>query len=280
MTLRLQRDKRHARNVHIARKAPQAVKTRRFSLPSPTRLKGTSVIVLLGAVGAGLLVGLALGSLHLYRYAVSNPFFAVKNVNVSGNVRLARDAVVEMTGVRIGDNCLAVSIAGMEQNISRSPWVEEVSVKRTLPDRFDIRIKEREPWFWVHYEGTLHYSDERGRPIAPVEFSNFASLPALEILNGAEDLLPELKRFVTNIKASARTAVDYSSVSRIRLSPGKGMEMHMEDRDIALSVAPDNWNANLSRLAVTLGDLARRGELARVREVCAADGNVWVMRKL
>jgi cell division protein FtsQ len=281
MTLRLQKDRRHARNVHIARKAaPQTAKARHFSLPSPAFLKGTSVIVLLAAVGAGLLVGLALGSLQLYRHAVSSPFFAVKNINVIGNIRLERDAVVETAGVRVGDNCLAVSIAGMEQNISRNPWVEEAAVKRILPDRFDIRIKEREPWFWVRHEGTLHYSDERGRPIAPVEFSNFASLPALEVVNGAEELLSELKRFVTDIKAGARTAVDYPSVSRIRLSPGKGVEMHMEDRDIALSVAPDDWNANLARLATALGDLARRGELARTREVRAADGNVWVVRKL
>jgi cell division protein FtsQ len=46
-----------------------------------------------------------------------------------------------------------------------------------------------------------------------------------------------------------------------------------------LSIAPDDWNANLNRLGVVLGDLARRNELSLVREVRAADGNVWVIRK-
>ncbi|MCL1985648.1 MAG: FtsQ-type POTRA domain-containing protein [Betaproteobacteria bacterium] len=241
-------------------------------------MKGTSVMVLLAAVGAGLLVGLALGSLHIYRYATNSPFFATKTVNITGNVRLQRDTVLDLTGVHPGDNSLAVSIAGMEKSISQSPWVEEVSVKRILPDRFDIRLKERSPWFWVRQEGLLYYADEFGRPIAPVESANFMSLPALEIQTGAEDLLPNVKKYVAELKGNA-IPVDYAAISWIRLSPGKGVEVYVESRDIHLSIAPVDWSANVNRLGVVLGDLARRNELSLVREVRAADGNVWVIRK-
>lgn len=279
MSLRLRKERRPARNTHVAPKAQRAPKRNLFRLPSLERLKGTTFIALAGAVGAGLLVGLALGSLHLYRYAVNSPFFAVKNVNVSGNVRLKLDTVLELTGVRPGDNSLAVSIAGMEQAISKNPWIEEAAVKRVLPDRFDIRLRERSPWFWVRHEGILHYSDERGRPIAPVESSNFVSLPSLEVAQGAEDLLPQLQRCVTELQNNA-LPVDYGAVSWIRLSPGKGMEFYLENRDMHLSVAPDDWSANLNRIGVVLGDLARRNELPLVREIRAADGNVWVVRKI
>jgi cell division protein FtsQ len=229
-------------------------------------------------VGAGLLVGLTLGSLHLYRYATSSPFFATRTVNIAGNVRLQRDAVLGMTGVQLGDNSLAVSIAGMEKSISKSPWVEEVSVKRVLPDRFDIRLRERNPWFWVRHEGLLYYADEQGRPIAPVESANFMSLPALEIQTGAEELVPNMEKYVAGLKGNA-IPVDYAAISWIRLSPGRGVEVYVESRDIHLSIAPDDWGANLNRLGVVMGDLARRNELPLVREVRAADGNVWVIRK-
>jgi len=235
-------------------------------------------MLLLAFVGAGLLAGLALGSLHLYRYATSNPFFATKTVNITGNVRLQRDAVLELTGIHPGDNSLAVSIAGMEKAISRSPWVEEVSVKRVLPDRFDIRLRERGPWFWVRHEGLLYYADELGRQIAPVESANFVSLPALEIQAGAEELLPNMKKYVAGLKGNA-LPVDYAAISWIRLSPGKGVEVYVESRNMHLSIAPGDWNGNLHRLGVVLGDLARRNELSLVREVRAADGNVWVIRK-
>ena len=235
--------------------------------------------MLLAAVGVGLLVGLALGSLQLYRYATNSAAFATKTVNIAGNVRLQRDAVLNLTGIQLGDNCLAVSIAGMEKSISQSPWIEEVSVKRILPDRFDIRLQERTPWFWVRHEGRLHYADELGSPIAPVESANFLSLPALEIQAGAEELLPNVKKYVAELKGNA-IPVDYAAVSWIRLSPGKGVEVYVESRDIHLSIAPDDWSVNVNRLGVVLGDLARRNELSLVREVRAADGSVWVMRKI
>ena len=270
--------KRPARNAHThsALKTPLAPK-RQEGFPLAF-VKGTSVMVLLAAVGAGLLVGLALGSLHLYRYAVSSSVFVTKTVNVAGNVRLQREEVLSLAGVQPGDNCLAVSIAGMERSISQSPWVEEVSVKRVLPDRFDIRLRERSPWFWVRHEGLLYYADEHGKPIAPVESANFISLPALDVQSGAEKLVSNMKIYVAGLKGNA-LPVDYAAISWIRLSPGRGVEVYVENRDIHLSIAPDDWNANLHRLGVVLGDLARRNELALVREVRAADGNVWVIRK-
>jgi len=278
MSLKLRRDKRPTRNTHIMPKKQRAPKSEGFSLSLRERLKGTSIMVLLTAVGAGLLVGLALGSLHLYRYATNSPFFATKTVNITGNVRLQRDAVLKLTGLQLGDNSLACSITGMEKSISRNPWIEEVSVKRVLPDRFDIRLRERSPWFWVRHEGFLHYADELGRPIAPVESANFMSLPALEIQAGAEELLPNMKTYVAGLKGNA-IPVDYATISWIRLSPAKGVEVYVENRDIHLSIASDNWSANLNRLGMVLGDLARRNELSLVREVRAADGNVWVVRK-
>jgi cell division protein FtsQ len=278
--LKLKKGKRPARNTHthIAPKTQHAAPKRKGFLPSLDFLQGTSVIVLLAAVGAGLLVGLALGSLHLYRYATNSPFFATKTVNITGNMRLQRDAVLDLTGVRPGDNSLAVSIAGMEKSISKSPWIEEVSVKRVLPDRFDILLRERNPWFWVRHEGVLYYADELGRLIAPVESANFMSLPTLEVRAGVEELLPDMKKYVAGLKGNI-LPVDYAAVSWIRLSPGKGVEVYVEARDMHLSIAPDDWAANLNRLGVVLGDLARRNELSLLREVRAADGSVWVIRK-
>ena len=278
MFLKLRKGKRQARNTHTAPVPQRAPKRKGVPSPMLERLKGTSVIVLLAGVGAGLLVGLALGSLHLYRYATSSPLFATKTVNIVGNVRLQRDTVLDLTGVRPGDNSLAVSIVGMEKSISKSPWVEEVSVKRVLPDRFDIRLRERSPWFWVQHEGRLHYADEMGRPIALVEPANFMSLPALEIQAGAEELLPNMKNYVAELKGNA-LPVDYAAISWIRLSSGKGVEVYVENREMYLSIAPDDWSANVNRLGVVLADLARRNELSLVREVRAADGNVWVIRK-
>ena len=115
---------------------------------------------------------------------------------MTGNVRLSHDMVLQYGGIREGDNSLAVSIAKVERNLRKTPWVEEASVKRLLPDRFVIKLKERLPTFWVHKDGVLYYANERGEIIAPVESKNFLSLPTLRVESGAEDDLPYLTRLM------------------------------------------------------------------------------------
>ena len=53
--------------------------------------------------------------------------------------------------------------------------------------------------------------------------------------------------------------------------------MYLEDREMRLSIATDDWSGNLARMGIALGDLARRRELQNVRQVRAASGNVWVL---
>jgi cell division protein FtsQ len=239
-------------------------------------LKSFLLVTLLLAIGAGIVGGACVLSLWLYNEALTSDFFTTRHIDVTGNVRLPREMVLEYGGIREGENCLAVSITQAERQLLETPWVEEVSVKRLLPDRFVIRIKERMPSFWVQREGMLYYANERGEIIAPVESSNFLSLPTLTIEAGAEDEVPYLTRLLKDLRAG-RLPVEAGVVASVTLSPGRGVEMYLEDRALRLSIATDDWEGNLRRLVVTLGDLAERQELKNVREVRAVSGEVWVV---
>lgn len=249
----------------------------KISLPGFGSFKTLLGILLCCVVGGAVLLTVALGSLHLYRYATTSPFFSTRQVDVVGNVRLSREMVLDLAGVHVGDNSLSVSIAKVERSLLGTPWVEDVSVKRLLPDRFMIKVHERMPSFWVRKDGVLYYADAKATIIAPVETSNFMSLPTLHVEPGAEDALVELERYLRDLK-SGSFPVEFGAVSGITISPGKGLELYLEDREMRLSLAADDWEGNLERLGITLGDLARRNELASVREVRASDGNVWVIK--
>lgn len=234
--------------------------------------------VLLAIIGAGAaLTAIGAASLWLYGKAVTSDFFTTKHIDVAGNVRLSREMVLRYGGISEGDNSLAVSIADVERNLRDTPWVEEVSVKRLLPDRFVIKIRERMPSFWVHKDGILYYANERGEIIAPVESGNFLSLPTLRVVPGAEDEIPYLERFLKDLRNGA-LPIESGAVASVTLSPSNGVEVYLEDRELRLAIATDDWDGNLSRLGVALGDLARRRELARVRGISAVDGNVWIIR--
>lgn len=238
----------------------------------------TLLAFILAAAGLALsLIAVGAVSVWLYEKAVTSDFFITKHIDVAGNVRLSRDMVLQYGGLFEGDNSLAVSISDVERNLRNTPWVEEVSVKRLLPDRFVIKIKERMPSFWIRKDGALYYANEKGEAIAPVESGNFLSLPTLEILPGAEDAVPYLRNLLKDIK-SGSLPLEAGAIASVRVSPSQGVEIFLEDREMRLSIAPGDWNENLRRLGMALSDLAKRRELGSVREARAVDGKVWIIK--
>ncbi len=215
-------------------------------------------------------------SIWLYHWIHTSPMFLTRHIDISGNVRLNRDMILHLGGLHEGVNAFSVSVAGVERRLRATPWVEDVSVQRVLPDRFVIRVQERMPSFWIRRENRLYYANDRGEIIAPVESSNFMSLPILSIEPGCEEAIPYLARLMKDLR-SGILPVEAGAIATVDVTPSRGVELYLEDREMRLSLAPDDWEGNLRRLGVTIGDLARRRELSSVQEVRAAQGSVWVV---
>lgn len=274
MKVVLSKGKKPVRNNYSRRPSKSGKK---ISLPT-SGLMGVCRWLTVMLTVCAILVLASVGVLYLYRFITTHDYFSVRDVEVSGNVMLNKEEVLETAGISYGMNSIALNIADVESRLAKSAWIGEVSVKRLLPDRFAIKVKEREPVFWVLRDGTLHYTDVRGNILAPVGPGRFASFPTLEVGPGGEDLLPRMPEVIAIFKG-ARLPVDISLVSWIRLSAGKGVELYLDNPGLRISVATEDLRGNLDRLCVVLADLGRRGDLREVSEVRASDGNVWVLRE-
>lgn len=234
-----------------------------------------SGVLIAALITVCVLLLLLKGSVWIYDAVLTSDTFTTRHIDVSGNVRLTRDMILRLGGLHEGENSFAVSISDVERRLRSTPWVEDVSVKRLLPDRFVIKIGERMPSFWVRHDDRLYYANDRGEIIAQVESDNFMSLPMLTIEPGGEDAIPYLSRLMKDMRSGA-LPIEVGAIATVDVSPSKGVEIYLEDREMRLSLAPDDWEGNLSRLGVAIGDLARRRELGMVQEARAADGSVWV----
>ncbi|MBD5553623.1 MAG: FtsQ-type POTRA domain-containing protein [Desulfovibrio sp.] len=257
----------------LAKKAPV-----RLSRPG-RRIHFKSILVIVLALAGFCAVVALVGAISLWLYgkAITSDFFTTRHIDVAGNTRLTREMVLQYGGLSEGDNSLGISIADVERNLRDTPWVEEVSVKRLLPDRFVIKLKERMPSFWVHKDGALYYANEAGEIIAPVESRNFLSLPTLRILPGGNEAVPYLAHLLRDLQNGV-LPMESGAIAQVTASPSNGVEIYLEDREMRLSIATDDWDGNMARLGTALGDLARRHELSSVREARAVDGNVWIIR--
>ena len=227
-------------------------------------------------ITGGVLVALlSVALLFAYRFFTTSDYFAVKEIAISGNIRLGDGEVISLAGFGTGDNSLAVRMGNVETRLLSNPWITGVSVKRELPDIFEIEVIEREPVWWLMRDGKLVYADVAGNPIAMVGPEKFTSLPVLTVEDGMEDILPRLPVLAAELKNS-QLPIDMNNASWVRVSHARGVEMYLENTGLRVVLGLADWQGNILRLAAVLKDLSRRHELRQVREVRVQGINVWV----
>jgi cell division protein FtsQ len=97
-------------------------------------LQGVAVLLLLGA-----------GAWTGYRRVVTSERLRVHRVEVSGSHFLSEGEVRELLGPAMGEHILSLDIEALGARLRSSPWVEDATVIRALPDVLRVQIHERVP---------------------------------------------------------------------------------------------------------------------------------------
>ncbi len=258
-----------------AKNTIRTVKAKRKITVSWKKIGKTFSVALVGCLCALVVAAVSVSLLYGYRYFTRSEYFSLRDIEIQGNSRLTSREILEIADLEDGVNLLELSLDEVRMALSRNPWVKEVSVKRELPSKLVIGIKERDPAFWVLLQGEMHYADEKGSVIAPVGVEQFLALPTLEVEHGAEEAAAGLPDLVRSIQDS-RLPLDMRTVSLLRLSASREVELFVENSQIRIAIGLEEWLANLDRLDKTLRDLKRRGELQQVRQIKAQGTSVWV----
>ena len=98
-------------------------------------------------VAGRLVIMLALVAAVVFGVAV---FFKVSRVEVQGNSLYSAEQVVQASGIEVGDNLLTLNKATVAGNIiTQLPYVEKVSVGRSMPDAVVLEVQESTARFAV-----------------------------------------------------------------------------------------------------------------------------------
>jgi len=72
-------------------------------------------------------------------------FFDLREIVVKGNHYLSSEEIVAASGFRVGSSLLRAPVRYASEEISKRPWVKEVSIRRVYPHTAEISIRERAP---------------------------------------------------------------------------------------------------------------------------------------
>jgi len=108
------------------------------------RLARISFLVVFGTF-FGLYLLWRVGELGLNTFVYENPDFAISEIDVATDGVIAPDQLRRWTGVKIGENLIALDLAAVKRNLEMVSMIDSVSVERVLPRTLKIRVTERDP---------------------------------------------------------------------------------------------------------------------------------------
>lgn len=123
-----------------------------------------------GLVSGMLKVGVPLALLFVvtYRGAAfvgTASDFRIRQVAVSGNVRMPTADILEaLDGLR-GANIVSVDLDVWRDRLQATPWIREATFRRSLPSTVRVVVSERDPIGIARLQGRLYLVDERGAVI-------------------------------------------------------------------------------------------------------------------
>jgi cell division protein FtsQ len=109
------------------------------------RVLGPATSLLRALAVCGFVVGAVLLGRFVQQHLTTAPAFAIDQIDVQGLARLERAELLEAAGVELGMNVFARAPEEMRARLMRHPWVVSAEVRRRLPSRVEIVVRERQP---------------------------------------------------------------------------------------------------------------------------------------
>lgn len=166
---------------------PKSTRTNRYlpapEPPRPSRVRhvaravahytklGLGVALVLGTAGATAVGG--------YRLALSSPQFALQDVELKTGGHFSERALLDESGVRLGNNLLALDLRAAEQRLVQNPWVKSVRLSRRLPHTLRAELVEREAVALASLDGELFIVGPDGEPFKAWSQGDTEDLPVI-----------------------------------------------------------------------------------------------------
>ena len=135
---REQKNRRHSRS-HVL-----DVKLRSDQVRASRMRLATGAFLLIFGTVFGLYLFWRTGEWALDKFVYENANFAIQQIDVETNGKIPPEDLCRWSGVRLGQNLIALDLVAVKRNLELASAIESVSVERVLPRTLKIRVTERQ----------------------------------------------------------------------------------------------------------------------------------------
>jgi cell division protein FtsQ len=202
-----------------------------------------------------------------------HPYFALREVIIRGQRRVSDDRIRKLAGIEPGMSVWSVDAGAAEDRLRAEPWLRSAVVRRDLPHRVVIQVREHRPVAILAPEdrkGALYYVAGHGSIFAAVSPKDAADFPCLSGLRAADleagDPLGAraVRRALTLLRATTRTP-GLGAISEIVVDRNRGLTLLPVRPAVPIEVGWNGFPTKLARLAPVLAQwTGRETEIAGV----------------
>lgn len=201
----------------------------------------------------------------VHRYALTTPRFGLRDVELSGQKRLARPEIERLAGVERGKNLFTFDSQKAVNGLLANPWIRSAKVTRVLPGSLKLEIEEREARALALLGDQLFLLTPDGEPFKPVASEDPVDLPVVTGVS-AGDLSRNRDAARDRLRAGIDilTAYERLELSRVHkaqevsLAPSGEATLTIGKTGIALELGQGPFAQKLAMAGRVIAELSRK----------------------
>jgi len=140
-----------------------------------------------------LLVGILIGGFYhgIQKYLYADPYFRLDVIRVKTDLPFTTKQIELLSGLKLGENLLAVDLAKVASRIQRNPEIKRAEVIRILPNTIEINVVRRFEVFQVKPKGQSRYYaiDDQGFILSKSDIKSLKGLVLIEDANIPKNII-------------------------------------------------------------------------------------------
>lgn len=128
-------------------------------------------------------------------YVALSPLFNIKEINVTGNSKLSKEEIISLSKLKTDENTFKVSKKNIKNKVKANAYIENVKIRRKLPDKVEIIVVERVATYMIPFANSYIYINNQGYMLEIT--SQKAEMPAIVGISTPEEELHEGQRLIS-----------------------------------------------------------------------------------
>lgn len=128
-------------------------------------------------------------------YVALSPLFNIKEINVTGNSKLSKEEIISLSELKTDENTFRVSKKNIKNKVKANAYIENVKIRRKLPDKVEIIVVERVATYMIPFANSYIYINNQGYMLEIT--SQKAEMPAIVGISTPEEELHEGQRLIS-----------------------------------------------------------------------------------